>query len=68
MVKIPSLANPSAQPQVSTRTNCNSTDLTGTEHFSKTRYPVNGLSMLHLTESKQPRSKKSGAPAAPIKT
>lgn len=63
---LPSLANPSAHPQVSTLTNCNSTERTGTEHLSRTKNPEKGFSMLHLVESRRPFNRKSGAPEAPV--
>lgn len=68
VLKQPSLAYPSAQPHVSTLTSCNSKDLTGTEQHSNITCPVKGSSKLHLVESKQPFSKKSGAPAPPLES
>ncbi len=54
MESIPSRAYPSAQPQVSTLTNCNSILLMTASQCSTHSSPVNGSVILHKVESKRP--------------
>jgi len=53
-ITVPSLAYPSAQPQVSTLTNCNSMLRTGTLQSSTHNSPLNGSLNLHKVLESEP--------------